>query len=230
MVYQLAMWIPVDKQSVPTMPAIVQPNSLPAKPAADLVILVHGLAAPRLVMGPLERSLGRSFSRVINWGYPSLWSRIEQHGAALAHLLAEFDRSEYERIHLVTHSMGGIIARLALAEHIPQRIGRFVMIAPPNRGSHIATRLAPYLGRLCPPIAQLTDREGSYVQSLPPLTVAELGIIAARGDFMVPEPSTHLGCERDHIILPGLHSSLLWRQETAQQVRHFLQHGQFQRA
>jgi len=56
-----------------------------------------------------------------------------------------------------------------------------------------------------------------------------LGIIAAQGDFMVLEPNTRLGCERDHIVLPGLHSTVLWRPETAEQVRHFIEHGQFSR-
>jgi hypothetical protein len=59
--------------------------------------------------------------------------------------------------------------------------------------------------------------------------VAELGIIAASSDILVHEPSTRLGCERDHITLPGLHSSLLWSRATAEQARHFLQHGCFHR-
>ena len=125
--------------------------------------------------------------------------------------------------------MGGIIGRLALAEHLPRNFGRFVMIAPPNRGSHVAAQLAPYLGRICPPLIQLTDQTTSYVCSLPLPQVPDLGIIAADTDFLVHEPNTRLGCEHDHIILPGLHSSLLWRQETAEQVRHFLEHGHFRR-
>jgi hypothetical protein len=108
-------------------------------------------------------------------------------------------------------------------------MGRFVMIAPPNRGSAVARRLAPWLGRLCPPLHQLTDDEASFVCSLPPPSVGELGIIAAQGDFMVLEHSTRLGCERDHIVLPGLHSSVLWQRETAEQVRHFIEYGKFRR-
>jgi hypothetical protein len=123
--------------------------------------------------------------------------------------------------------MGGIIARVALADFLPRRFGRLVMIAPPNRGSHVARRLAPYLGYICPPILQLTDDEKSFVCSLPPPAIEELGIIAAQTDFMVMETCTRLGCERDYIVLPGLHSSLLWRQETARQVQHFLLHGRF---
>jgi hypothetical protein len=64
---------------------------------------------------------------------------------------------------------------------------------------------------------------------MPPPAVEELGIIAAQTDFLVEECSTKIGCERDHIVLPGLHSSLLWRQETARQVGHFLRHGCFVR-
>lgn len=195
----------------------------------DAVILVHGLAANRLVMGLLARSLGKVLGATVNWGYRSLWSPIERHGRELAGLLRKLERRGHERIHLVTHSMGGIIGRLALAEHLPRNFGRFVMIAPPNRGSHVAALLAPYLGRICPPLLQLADHEASYVCSLPLPQVPELGIIAAHTDFLVHEPNTRLGCERDHIILAGLHSSLLWRQETAEQVRHFLEFGQFKR-
>lgn len=196
---------------------------------SDAVVLVHGLAANRMVMAPLAKALGSFFGRVVNWGYSSLWSPIERHGQQLATLLRQLD-GEVERVHVVTHSMGGIITRLALGEFAPGHLGRVVMVAPPNRGSHIASRLAPWLGRICPPIVQLADKTDSFVCKLPPPQVPELGVIAAASDFLVLEPSTRLGCETDHITLPGLHSSLLWRRETAEQVRHFLEHGRFQRA
>jgi triacylglycerol lipase len=196
----------------------------------DIVVLVHGLAAHRVIMRSLAESLKRVFAGVVNWGYQSLWSPLERHGQELAHLLRRLERDvPHDRIHLVAHSMGSIIGRVALAEYQPDRFGRFVMIAPPNRGSHIASRLAPYLGRLCPPLVQLADDRSSFVCSLPPPSVPELGIIAAQADFLVLEPNTRLGCECDHIVLPGLHSSLLWRRETAEQVQHFLEHGRFVR-
>src|SRR5438874_12624625 len=115
----------------------------------DAVVLVHGLGANRLVMALLARSLHKTFDGVVNWGYQSLWWPIEQHGPKLAALLRGLDQADsHEQIHLVTHSMGSIIGRLALAEYLPRRFGRFVMIAPPNRGSHVATKLAPLLGRI----------------------------------------------------------------------------------
>jgi pimeloyl-ACP methyl ester carboxylesterase len=195
----------------------------------DAVILVHGLAANQLVMAPLARALGRAYGHVVNWGYSSLWSPLERHGQRLAAVIKALEERA-ERIHLVTHSMGGIITRLALAEFQPQRLGRLVMVAPPNRGSHVATWLAPWLGRICPPLVQLADCQDSLVCRLPLPQVQELGVIAAATDFLVREPSTRLGCETDHIILPGLHSSLLFRRETAEQVQFFLEHGRFKRA
>lgn len=194
----------------------------------EAVVLVHGLMANTLVMESLARWLKPQFDAVINWGYPSIFSPIERHARSLASLLARLD-GQCDRIHLVTHSMGGIIARVALAESLPANFGRFVMIAPPNRGSHVARRLAPYLGLVCPPLVQLADDTSSFVCSLPPPAISELGVIAAQTDFLVHRQSTQLGCERDHIVLPGLHSSLLWRHETARQVEYFLRHGCFLR-
>ena len=196
---------------------------------SDGVVLVHGLAANSLIMAPLARALGRHFAHVKNWGYSSLWSRIERHGRALAEQLRELDERVEGRIHLVTHSMGGIIGRIALAEYSPKKFGRFLMIAPPNRGSRVASRLAPILGFLFPPLAQLCDDKGSFVCTLPQPGFGELGVIAASSDFYVHEESTRLGCEKDHITLPGLHSSLLLSRATAEQVRHFLLHGRFRR-
>jgi pimeloyl-ACP methyl ester carboxylesterase len=196
----------------------------------DTIVLAHGLGGRPLLMRPMARVLEQHFRQVINWGYQSLWSPIEEHGKDFASLLRQLDQDSNDgRIHLVGHSMGGIIARLALEEYRPERLGRFVMIAPPNRGSSVARRVAPHLGRFIPPILQLTDDSASFVNTLPPPAVPELGIIAAKLDFMVPQENTRLGCECDHIVLPGLHSMLVLHRETAEQVRHFLETGKFRR-
>jgi pimeloyl-ACP methyl ester carboxylesterase len=195
------------------------------------VVLVHGLAAHRWVMVLLARSLRKDFGRVINWGYRSIWSPIQRHGEDLAGLLRRLDGDEsVTEIHLVTHSMGGIVTRLALELYRPSKLGRLVMIAPPNSGSAVATFLSRWFGGICPPLCQLTDRDASFVCSLPHPEEIELGVIAARGDYIVREASTHLPCERDHVVLPGLHSSVLFRRETAEQVKTFLLVGKFYRA
>ena len=116
----------------------------PARESAErhVVVLVHGLLATTVVMRSLAHSLSGVFSGVVNWGYQSLWSPIERHGRQLSRRAAAArSGGAHDQIHLVTHSMGGIIGRIALAEYMPLRFGRFVMIAPPNRGSHVAARL-----------------------------------------------------------------------------------------
>ena len=45
----------------------------------QLVVLVHGLAANRLIMRSLAKSLGKAFAATLNWGYQSLWSPIQRH-------------------------------------------------------------------------------------------------------------------------------------------------------
>jgi len=183
-----------------------------------------------MVMAPLASRLTAYFGRVVNWGYSSLWSPIAVHSDRLADALRQLDESDsVDTINLVTHSMGGIVTRLALERYRPRKFGRLVMIAPPNAGSRVATFLKPWLGRVCPPLNQLTDDASGFVCTLPHPSDLEVGVIAARWDYMVREASTHLPCEADHIVLPGLHSSVLFRRDTAEQVRCFLLGGRFQK-
>ena len=196
----------------------------------DTVVLIHGLGAHRITMQPLASRLQKEYARVINWGYRSLWSTIETHASEFEQLLRRLDDEQTEgKLHIVTHSMGGIVTRTVLSHYVPRHLGRVVMMAPPNQGSHVAKRLAPWLGRLCPPLWQLSSEGGSYVKGLLPPEGVPLGILAAEGDFLVHLDSPHLPTEHDHMVLPGIHSSLAWRKETAKQISYFLRNGCFER-
>ena len=127
----------------------------------------------------------------------------------------------------------------SLAEAAP---GRFVMIAPPNRGSPLARRLSGSLfwdaifGRRA--FHQLGSDSLADAWGKPPLS---FGVIAGgRGDGrgwnpmlpgdddgIVAVEDTHLPGESDHIVLRSIHAVLPWRQDCMGQVVSFLQSGRF---
>ena len=198
---------------------------------ASAVVLLHGLAANRLVMARLAKYLKADGYQTANWGYPSTRGTIDNHARRLNGRIEKFlARGEYCSLHFVTHSMGGIVARRALSLARPVNLGRCVMLGPPNAGSHVARRLATPLGRLCRPLAELSDSPHSYVNRLREPSDLELGIIAAASDRVVKLQSTNLAAQQDHITLPGHHGMLPWRRDTAEQVIHFLRHGKFNHA
>ncbi len=194
----------------------------------EAVVLLHGLAAHRFVMVRLARHLRGNGFWTENWGYRSIRPTIEFNSLWFKSRFNDFvSRTCFDRVHLVTHSMGSIIARRALDLERPHNLGRFVMLGPPNSGSHVARRLSAHLSRLCPPLRELSDLPDSYVNRLNKPAGIELGIIAAESDRVVRLNSTFLDCQRDHIVLPGHHGTLLWRRDTSEQVIHFLQKGRF---
>lgn len=200
-----------------------------AKPKRkEAVVLVHGLGAHRILMWPLARRLERASYRVTNWGYASTWRTIEEHGEKLARTLRELDEnSEIDTLNLVTHSMGGIVAREALRQYLPKKLKRMVMMAPPNHGSYWATLFGPLLRPFCRTIDQLANRANSFVNRLPEPPAPEIGILAVHFDLLVNVASTHLAREADHVVVPGFHSAPLFSPRAAAEVIHFLQHGSF---
>ena len=110
-------------------------NAMDSKQQQDTVVLIHGLGGTRLDMWPMARRLRGLGFNVRNWGYRSMGNRIETHATRLAEFLMKLSHEADEKIHLATHSMGGIITRAMLADQAVERLGRIVMIAPPHHGS-----------------------------------------------------------------------------------------------
>lgn len=197
----------------------------------DCVVLVHGLGSNRLMMWLLEKRLAAYGYEVVNWGYRSMSCTVEGHGRDLADQLAELDADRDVRsLSLVTHSMGGIVARSALTHGRPTKLKRMVMLCPPNRGSRWATWLGPIFRPVCQTLDQLAARPDSFVNCLPLPEGLEVGIIAAEYDALVHLDSTRLGVERDHLVWPlTLHSGILFRAGVVEQIACFLRTGAFLR-
>ena len=196
----------------------------------DVVVLVHGLGGNRLDMWPIGRRLKRLGFKVRNWGYRSVGNRIESHATRLAGDLTDLDRQVAGRIHLVTHSMGGIISRTMFAQNDFANIGRVVMLAPPHQGSHVARKLTRYIGWLSPSLQQLSDSADSFVNGLPnsfEQKGIEFAIVESTKDRVIVQGGVHLDGYRDYARVEGQHGILPWYPKTIQLVEDFLVGGEF---
>lgn len=195
----------------------------------DLVVLIHGIASTKYFLAPLAARLSALGYDCQLHGYYTLRGSIEQIGERFAAKLERMADAHPDRqIHIVAHSMGSIVTRCALLSGVPESLGRIVMIGPPNRGSHVARKLTPIYGWFSNTLVELSDVPDSFVNRLP-LSVGghDVGIITAERDNVVPRGSTLLEDHNDHIVLPSLHTTILWRKRTAQHVARFLEMGRF---
>jgi pimeloyl-ACP methyl ester carboxylesterase len=195
----------------------------------EAVLLVHGHAAHPVLLEPLRHALARQGFRAVNWRYGSLRGLIEAHAARLAAAAGELDDDPtVERLHFVGHSMGAIVVRRALATGRPRKLGRVVLLAPPNRGARLADFALRLFGPRLIAATELCSHPGSYVNRLAPAADLDCGVIAASWDHVVSLASTHLPGQRDHLVLRSLHTLPLHR-HTPVQVAHFLRAGHFKR-
>lgn len=196
----------------------------------ELVVLLHGMGRSRGSMWWAARSLRRRGYQVVNRGYASFARRIEELAVDLrGDLVLLAEREGVSRIHIVTHSLGGIVARAALAAGPVRKVGRIVMLAPPNRGSTIARLLRWSPWPWPRPLAQLGDHPDSFVRAIPRIDGVEVGVIAGAFDGKVDVEQTHLDGESDHVVVPAVHSFLPMRSDVLRQTAAFLRDGRFER-
>lgn len=192
------------------------------------VVLVHGLSASRLFMEPLARRLRREGFKTLNWGYRSSRYSCEHHARNLANLAVELEGgSPKSPLHFVGHSMGSIVIRAALEMVRPQEMGRVVMLAPPNQGSHVARRVGPLIKWVCPTMVELSDVQKSYVNQLPLPQGYEFGVIAAGMDWVIKQDCTVLPGLTDFSVVLCNHGFIPWHPQAISKSLRFLNHGHF---
>jgi len=194
--------------------------------ATPAVVLLHGVARTPRSLRKMERALQDEGFATLNLGYPSRKYPLEMLADRLHDAIAPFAESA-DALHFVTHSMGGLLARLYLAKHRPDRLQRVVMLAPPNRGSETARLLAPYLTWMLRPLPELSCSHDSYVCRLPTPKGVDFGIIAASHDTRVTIEQTQLEGQTDHTVVPGGHTFIMNRADVCRQTACFLKEGRF---
>lgn len=200
------------------------------------VALIHGLGRSPASMGLLGRRLARPGFAVWRVGYPSRRLTVAEAATRIAAALAPVAAC-VGRLHLVGHSLGGIIAaRIAAGGELP--VGRVVQIGSPNRGSVTGHRLLTLLPlgwclgpagtQLSAPLACPARRPG--VAAIAGVGRAHLpgrlfGIWTT-GDGTVALRSASAGAEA-HGAVRCAHSLLPLSRRVAEMTAAFLRTGRF---
>lgn len=196
----------------------------PAGEPQDLVVLVHGMGRSPLSMAPLQVSLSRAGYRVLNVGYDSQDPGVAEIAEGVgAEVEAALEARPAPRVHFVGHSLGTVVIRWLLVHDPPERVGRAVLLAPPNQGSHAADRFAGVVGWALPPIRELRTTGGTAVELGAPPGV-EVAVIAASRDGKVSVEETCLEGAA-HAVVPSGHAVVMMRPRVMGMVRAYLGGG-----
>jgi len=213
--------------------------------AAECVVLLHGLARTSTSMNKMQRELEGAGFLTANIDYPSREYTVEKLAdIAVTDGLAACRRNDgVEKIHFVTHSLGGILVRQYLSTNEIAELGRVVMMGPPNQGSAAVDELinVPGFDWLNGPAGrQLGKGDDSVPLKLGPADF-ELGVIAGNrtidpvtsavlenpDDGRVSVDDTRLEGMDDFVIVEHSHAFMMRMRQPIELTIEFLRSGHF---
>jgi pimeloyl-ACP methyl ester carboxylesterase len=206
------------------------------RPLRETVILVHGLWMGSWAMQGLRLLLARRGHAAHAFDYRSLAHGLDEHARRLAARIGEL---RLPAIHLVGHSLGGLVILRYLSCYGEQGVGRVVLLGTPVRACMAGLRLENMAAA-----QRLLGASREIWRSLPEeyRPRCELGVIAGSkpwglGSLLLRLPGTNDGVVRldetevagmrDRIVLSVSHSGMLASTRVARQVATFLERGAF---
>ena len=212
--------------------------------SSECVVLLHGLNRSWRAMQPMAEALRAAGFATANVDYPSQAGSVEVLAPmAVETGLQECRRAGAERVHFVTHSIGGILLRYSHQQDPIPDIGRVVMLAPPNQGSEVIdiTRNWPTSGIFAGEAGlQLGTDADSIPAQLGPVDF-ELGVIAGtrtmnpvmsamlpnRDDGKVSVANTKVDGMDDFLVVRNNHHYIINSDVVMHNTAEFLKTGAF---
>lgn len=213
--------------------------------AIDTVVCLHGFWSHGSGMYLIKRRLETEYDmRALTFSYPSVRGTLDENAEALADFIT---RHNDNGVHIVGHSLGGVVALRMLANHPAAPPGRVVCLGSPLTGSRAADFLRrqdwaePLVGRSLSK-GVIAEPASSWAHSV--CAAREVGVIAGvasigLGQFVagfdedndgtVAVSETRLDGVRDHLLMSVSHNGMLLSRSVVDQTAAFLKRGKFLR-
>lgn len=211
----------------------------------DTVVCVHGIWSHGTGMYLIKRRLEKEFGfRALLFSYRSIRGTLDENAAALAEFI---HKQQAGGVHVIGHSLGGVLALRMFANDPNALPGRVVCLGSPLTGSRAAELLhetqwaEEILGRTLPAavIHQSANdwasevcqqRDVGVIAGTMPLGVGRLFTqFDGDNDGTVAVKETCLDGAKDHLVMRVSHRGLLVSSSVADQAAAFLKRGEFLR-
>lgn len=198
----------------------------------ERVLLLHGIWMRGFMMARIAQRLTAQGYGVDVVDYPSLSKGAD---ACADDLRARIAAHGDDTVHVVGHSLGGLVALLATQDDAPR--GRTVCLGSPLTGSSAAKTLSSFapwmMGRSRERLLQglgewRGSREVGVIAGRVPVGMALfLGGLQGDNDGTVAVEETRLPGIRDHAVIAATHTGLPFSDEAIAMTECFLRHGRF---
>jgi pimeloyl-ACP methyl ester carboxylesterase len=206
-----------------------------------VVVFVHGLWMPGVELTLLRRRVERERNyRTQLFHYRSLRRPMAEH---LSSLRDTVDALDAQRVHLVGHSLGGLVILRYLEQFPMRQPGRVVLIGSPVGGSQSALHVGQWSwGRrilgptACAELLQFQRRDWSSARELGVIAgTASVGLarmlvrFTEENDGVVAVSETQVAGAKGSLVVGSSHSGMLLSARVARETGSFLEYGSFGR-